>query len=249
MKRFHFDMLCLLTCYGLTPAHAQTPPQVKTKVSQVVIKIEVNGKQTESGGTLYKVEILSGALSPAAQVNEHGTILPEFTCSKDDQLFAKPTNAIAITDEKPKNCAEKMTFNYKIPGLSWASADLNKATVLAQQGKYGEANSIYFGISTDAASKGQFEAARLADAGFVATAAKIIGGDQWNKYVTLDPKQNYKLAFSERGITKIKEIQKNEKIPITGLLDVDTKQALLKQKGASASPQYLDHTFSFDPPN
>jgi hypothetical protein len=246
MNWAYLGIVCVVTCISPMFAQAQAQPQIKTRVSSVTIEIEVNGKQTKSAGTLYKVNILSDALSLAAHVSEQGAISPEFSCSKNDQLFAKPNNVIAITDEKPKICAENMTFNYKIPGLSWVSNDFNKATVLVQQGKFGQANSVFFEISTDAANKGEFVAARAADAGFVATTAKIIGGDQWAKYLTYDPRQNYKLILSPIGINKIKTIQKSENIPITGILDLDTKEALLKQKGAIGTSERSDHSFDLD---
>jgi hypothetical protein len=228
-------------------SHAQTTaPGIA--VSTVEIDIVVDGKPTKSQGLLYRANPVTDALMepPIAQVKEDGTITPLYSCRKDDKLLARPENILTVTVEKPKDCANKLTFVYTTVGLDASDGELQRAAKLASNGQYTEANKIFFVVSSKAAAKEQTNTVKTAEAGVAVTTALIIGGKEWRKYVAFDPQNDYAATLSESGTIELEKFQTNAKIPATGVVDYETAKLIANKKQSPTTSQAIDSKLFMD---
>jgi hypothetical protein len=242
-------LILLSSCLSsVVLAQTHKAPQPPLGLSHVVLQVEEYGTRINSPGHLYKILSPDGHRTLIAQIDREGKLTPAVKCTEQDRIMAEPNNVYAtITDEGPKSCKEPATFLYRMPIIKSADSDsLRVAGKLAESGNYSNAQEIYSSVALRATKLGDYDTAALANTASVALTAKIFDDKGWDKYVTRDPKQNYKLILSPEGVGKVKEFQAENKIAPTGVLDVQTQNALTKHKGAIRSGIDATPSFSID---
>jgi len=207
---------------GQTHKASQSSPGL----SHVVLQVEAYGMRTNSPGRLYKILSLAGQRTLIAEIDKDGKLTPTVTCTEQDRIMAEPD---------------------KMPIIKSADGDsLRNAGKLVETGKYSQAQTIYSSVALRATKVGDYETAGLANTASVALTAKLFDDKDWDKYVTRDPQQNYKLILSPEGVGKVKEIQEKYKITPTGVLDLQTQKALAAYKGAAGTNIGTTPSFSID---
>lgn len=221
--------------------------QSSAGLSHVVLQVEAYGMRTNSPGRLYKILSLAGQRTLIAEIDKDGKLTPTVTCTEQDRIMAEPDNVYAFTDDGPKACKEPVKFLYNMPIIKSADRDsLRNAGKLVETGKYSQAQTIYSSVALRATKVGDYETAGLANTASVALTAKLFDDKDWDKYVTRDPQQNYKLILSPDGVGKVKEFQEKYKIAPTGVLDLQTQKALAEYKGAAGTDIGTTPSFSVD---
>ncbi|MEX3839785.1 peptidoglycan-binding domain-containing protein [Paraburkholderia sp. BR10882] len=223
----------------------QRASQSSHGLSHVVLEVEVNGLRISSSGRLYRILSPAGRRTLVAEIDKDGKLTPSVTCTAQDRIMAEPDNVYAFTDDGPKTCREPVTFLYKMPIIKSADRDLlGNAGKLVEAGKFSQAQTIYSSVALRATKMGDYETARLANTASVALAAKQLNNKDWDKYVTRDPQQNYKLILSPEGVGKVKEFQEKHKITPTGVLDLKTQKALAGYEGTTGADIGTTPSFS-----
>jgi hypothetical protein len=190
---------------------------------------------------------LAGQRTLIAEIDKDGKLTPIVKCAEQDRIMAEPDNVYAFTDDAPKACKEPARFLYKMPIIKSAELDsLRNAEKLVGTGQYSQAQSLYSSIALRATKVGDYETAGLANTASVALTAKLFDDKEWDKYVTRDPEQNYKLIFSPDGTRKVKEFQEKYKITPTGVLDLQTQKALATYKETGETHIGPTPSFSID---
>lgn len=226
---------------------AHKAPQTSPRLSHVVLQVESYGMRINSPGRLYKMLTLAGRRTLIAEIDKDGRLTPTISCTEQDRIMAEPDNVYAFTDDVPKACKEPARFLYKMPIIKSANLDsFRNAGKLVEVGKYSQAQTIYSAIALRATKVGDYETAGLANTASVALTAKLFNDKEWDKYVTRDPEQNYKLILSPEGVDKVKEFQEKYKITPTGVLDLETQKALAAHKLATGTDVDTTPSFSID---
>lgn len=239
----------LLTSCLCSSAMGQThrASQSSPGLSHVALEVEVYGVRINSPGRLYRILSPAGHRTLVAEIDKDGKLTPSVTCTNQDRIMAEPDNVYAFIDEGPKKCMEPVRFLYKMPIIKSADRDLlGNAGKLVEAGKFSQAQTIYSSVALRATKVDDYETAGLANTASVALTAKQLDDKDWDKYVTRDPQQNYKLILSPEGVGKVKEFQEKYKITPTGVLDLKTQRALARYEGTTGADIGTAPSFSVD---
>lgn len=234
-----------LSSSAMGQTHRASPSSLG--LSHVVLEVEAYGMRINSPGRLYRILSPDGHRTLVAEIDKDGKLTPSVTCTDQERIMAEPDSVYAFTDDGPKTCKEPVKFLYKMPIIKSADRDLlGNAGKLVEAGKFSQAQTIYSSVALRATKVGDYETAGLANTASVALTAKQLDDKEWDKYVTRDPQQNYKLILSPEGVGKVKEFQEKYKIAPTGVLDLKTQKALAEYDGTTGADIGTTPSFSID---
>lgn len=247
-------MMKLITLAGLlavsmstSSALAQTTVAKATKAlptSPIVrtahLKLMDTAKQVRLlAGRLYRVP-LDGNQAHVADVSEMGELDQPYECSNGDRLLAVPVGYFYTGDNRTKPCRDAVEFEYETTYT--VALETREATPSFKFGQYLNAYADLSNLYGDAADSATGAAkveyltkARATETAVFTATAMALGDHNLDKLVMRDPTQGYRLVLNKEGIAALRTLQRDNKLPVTGMLDFAT----LKVVGKFDTPEAL----------
>lgn len=238
---------CLATMTVGLSAHAQAQQTAPTTqegapgpavVSKVQLKLVFRDRPPELlSGRLWRHPLV-GEARPVARVDAQGQLDEPYRCSAGDRLVGKPYRDVSTKSES-QPCRDGIEFEFnairtvrleEAPG----GGDISVGSYLAA---YSDVRSINSQAAATAVgdNKARFLAkAQAAETAMIWVSAKALGDDDLESLVTLDPAQGNRLVLSKEGVSRIEQLQRANKLKVTGQLDFATLEVIGKMTSPDA---------------
>jgi hypothetical protein len=201
-----------------------------TSVSKVSLTVMAGAVRVPTSGALYKIS--SDQRNHVADIAPDGKVSRSVSCTDGDQFEAE-ADSFLVRPIAPvrRPCDQTMAFSFKRAVLvSWdkaGSSPLLDPTT---------GPTVYSNYAAIFAEKGQTSAfSAWSDAAVASTAIEALGDKKLDMFVMRDPKQDYRLVLSAKGVAALKQKQKGWGIEPTGHLDFATQMAIAKPPSSAAS--------------
>lgn len=202
---------------------AAWPTEVTAQRTQLSkVEIRLLDDQSLLKGRLYRVS--SSKREYIANVDASGGISPSVDCEKSERFLAEPSSTLYSGDRTPKFCQASMRFEYR---KAKTSSTAISAVTAASTGRWGEAQILFNNASAGSGAESPADARAYRDAA-VASTAFALGDENLDLYVQRDPRQDFALVLSNKGVQKIKELQRSAGLVPSGVLDFKTQKAIEK---------------------
>lgn len=201
--------------------------QSVTEVSRVSLTVQDGQTTRPTAGLLYRA--LPDRREYIADVSETGKTDRPVKCGPSDKFEAQAESKLDRPVAPVRlSCAQTLAFSFARIFVTAFPRDL--ANVLANTGAAPKVFSNYADVF---AKNGKYAAAKTwTDAAKMST-AEYLGDTKFDKFLYRNPDKGYELAFTPSGIVALKAKQSELGIKTSGVIDLDTQNALAKHRAWS----------------
>lgn len=225
--------LSALTWAAAAPTVAQPTEPATLVVSKVQLRLVSRDRPPELlAGRLWRYSI-NGEARPVAEVDPQGVLDEPYRCAAGDRLVGQPYRHVS-TNSQAKPCRDGVEFEFNVirtvrleapPGGEDA---VDIAGYLAAYSDLALINRKAAMVATGEEQVRFLTNAQAAEMSITWASARVLGHDQWEALVTLDPAQGNRLVLSKEGVRRVAEVQRTNGLQVTGQLDFATLQLIGK---------------------